>query len=145
MRSVAAVMTDRGCAERLPTRCQRMYLLAYAHNPSHRHLCPSPSHCDFAFGLLASRPHLTGTNLEYVILKGSSLSSTNPLGQSASLLRTLLSPADTRLSPQHWLGAAGCNSRAGLVRFLLAQADDELWHGEATRGCAWFFEPSTML
>ena len=56
-----------------------------------------------------------------------------------------LSPADTRLSPQHWLGAAGCDSRAGLVRFPLAQADDELWHGEATRGCAWRFEPLTSI
>ena len=40
-----------------------------------------------------------------------------------------LSPTDTRLSPQHWLGAAGCNSRAGLARFTLAQADYELGHG----------------
>ena len=27
------------------------------------------------------------------------------------------------------LGVAGCNSRAGLVRFMLAQADYELGHG----------------
>ena len=50
------------------------------------------------------------------------------LGDSLHGFAYTLSPADTRLSPQHWLGAAGCNSRAGLG-FTLAQADYELGHG----------------
>ena len=50
-------------------------------------------------------------------------------GESLHCCAYTLSPADTRLSPQHWLGAAGCNSRAGLVRFSLAQAAYELSHG----------------
>ena len=71
---------------------------------------------------------MTGANLESVILQGSLLPRTNLLGQVGIAVHTL-SPADTRLSPQHWLGTAGCNSRAGLVRFTLAQADYELGHG----------------
>ena len=90
---------------------------------------PCPSHHDFALAAVASRPRLIGANLEPVISTGSALSRTKTLGRVAASLRAYtLSPADTRLSPQHWLGAAGCNSRAGLVRFTLAQADYELGH-----------------
>ena len=69
----------------------------------------------------------------------------NTWSESLHCCAYTLSPADTRLSPQHWLGAAGCNSRAGLVRFPLAQADGELGHRETTRGYAWRFEPSTLI
>ena len=90
---------------------------------------PCPSHHDFALAAVASRPRLIGANLEPVISTGSALSRTKTLGRVAASLRIALSPADTRLSPQHWLGAAGCNSRAGLVRFTLAQAAYDLGHG----------------
>ena len=67
---------------------------------------------------------------------------------SASLPCTLSQPRRHKVEPSAlagaW-GAAGCDSRGRLVRFLLAHADDELWHGEATRGCAWRFEPLTSI
>ena len=84
---------------------------------------------EFECARLTPRPRSVGANLEYVILQGSLLSRTKALGHVGIAAAYTLSPADTRLSPQHWLGAAGCNSRAGLVRFTLAQADYDLGHG----------------
>ena len=67
-------------------------------------------------------------------------------GESLHCCAYTLSPADTRLSPQHWLGAAGCHSRAGLVRFTPAQADRTMSSvTEATRWYALHIEPSTFI
>ena len=52
-----------------------------------------------------------------------------------------LYPADTRSSPQPRAGGAGCNSRAGLVRFTLAQADYELGHGGNETFALWALNP----
>ena len=84
---------------------------------------------------------LTGGS--YVILAGSLYTSPykNTWGESLHRCAYILSPADTRLSPQHWLGAAGCDSRAGLVRFTHAQANHELGHGGNERVCVWHIEP----
>ena len=96
---------------------------------------------------MKSRPGLTGPILEYVILAGSLLPRTKSLGRVAALpcilsaplnlvvkqalatMRSILSAPRTRGPLSLVLGVAGCNSRAGLVRFMLAQADYELGHG----------------
>jgi hypothetical protein len=64
--------------------------------------------------------------LEYVILAGSLLCRTKRLGRLAASLRMLSTPRTQGPALSLVLRVAGCNSRAGLVRFPLALADYEL-------------------
>ena len=84
---------------------------------------------------------MTSAILEYVILAGSSLSRTKTLGQLAASLRILSTLRTQGPALSLVLRVAGCNSRAGLVRFPLAQADYELGYVGNER-YAWRIEPS---
>jgi hypothetical protein len=79
--------------------------------------------------------------LEYVILAGSLLCRTKRLGRLAASLRMLSTPRTQGPALSLVLRVAGCNSRAGLVRFPLALADYELGYVGNERH-AWRIKPS---